>query len=426
MGNGMAMVKRAVKDILAENEDLRLRLEEAEETLRAIFGGEVDALVVNAPEGERIFTLEGADYPYRLLVESMNEGAVTLAPDGTIIYCNKALADMLKVPLEKIIGVAFANFVSTADAADFASLLGKCTQVSKGDMDLVTGNGEPFPVLLSCSAMVAGNSRGQNMVVTDLSEQKSAQQALQAEIVRRLQTAEELRKSEQLLMHQGRQAAMGEMIGNIAHQWRQPLNTLGLMVQKLQLLHNTGRFNEEELDDYCRKSMDTIMHMSKTIDDFRNFFRADKEKTSFRLLDVINKTISLVEGTFTQNQISIQLDAAGDPAVNGYPNEYSQVLLNIFLNARDAFVQRDISGPRLVTVRIYMEEGKTVVCIVDNAGGIGEDIMIRIFDPYFTTKGPDKGTGVGLFMSKTIIEKNMNGRITVRNTGAGAEFRIEV
>ncbi|WP_243374707.1 ATP-binding protein [Geotalea sp. SG265] len=422
----MAKAKKTKEQLLAENEELRLRLEEAEEILRAIHSGEVDALVVKAPGGERIYTLEGADFAYRVLVESMNEGAVTLAPDGTILYCNRVLATMLRAPLEKVIGSAFIDFVAPADAADFISLMEMCGEGRKRDLDMVTGTGETLSVLVSCAAMEADGRRGLTLVVTDLSEQISAQQALQAEIVRRLQTTEELRRSEQLLMHQGRQAAMGEMIGNIAHQWRQPLNALGLMVQKLQLLSRAGSLNGEFLDDFCSRSMDTIMHMSKTIDDFRNFFRGDREKAPFRVLDVIRNTLSLIEGTFSQNQITVRIDAAGDPVITGYSNEYSQVLLNVLLNARDAFVMRECREPRLVTVRVFPEGERTVVCITDNAGGIDDAILNRIFDPYFTTKGPDKGTGVGLFMSKTIIEKNMNGRISASNTGRGATFRIEV
>jgi signal transduction histidine kinase len=111
--------------------------------------------------------------------------------------------------------------------------------------------------------------------------------------------------------------------------------------------------------------------------------------------------------------------------VTGNPNEFSQVILNILVNAKDAILERKVERP-WVTVRLFREAGKAVLTIADNAGGIPPDIMDRIFDPYFTTKGPDKGTGIGLFMSKTIVEKNMNGTLAVRNTGDGAEFRIEV
>lgn len=164
--------------------------------------------------------------------------------------------------------------------------------------------------------------------------------------------------------------------------------------------------------------------MSRTIDDFRNFFRSDKEKTTFGVDQVIARTISLVEKSFLDQRISIDLQTEGDPMVSGYPNEYAQVLLNILANARDALVGRNVSDARIL-IHSFAEEGASVVTVTDNAGGIADEIIDKLFDPYFTTKGPDRGTGIGLFMSKTIIEKNMGGRLTVRNTGSGAEFRVE-
>jgi signal transduction histidine kinase len=171
--------------------------------------------------------------------------------------------------------------------------------------------------------------------------------------------------------------------------------------------------------------LETINHMSKTIDDFRNFFRPDKEKTDFRILEMIEKTISLLAGSLKAQQIRTAVFPACDPVVNGYPNEFSQVLLNIMVNARDAFVTRNVAGPT-ITIEIGTEGVRCVVTITDNAGGIPEEIIDKIFDPYFTTKGPDKGTGVGLYMSKTIIEKNMGGTLSARNVDGGAQFRIEV
>jgi two-component system, chemotaxis family, CheB/CheR fusion protein len=135
--------------------------------------------------------------------------------------------------------------------------------------------------------------------------------------------------------------------------------------------------------------------------------------------------VALVEDGFRHQQIEIELETEADPVVVGFPNEYCQVLLNILMNARDALVERRPPEAKVV-IGISEEEGRGVVTITDNAGGIAEEHLPKIFDPYFTTKGPDKGTGVGLFMSKAIIETNMGGRLSARNTGAGAEFRIEV
>ncbi|HJV67368.1 MAG TPA: GAF domain-containing protein [Geomonas sp.] len=254
---------------------------------------------------------------------------------------------------------------------------------------------------------------------------REAELALQQETLERLRAVEALREQERMLIQQSRQAALGDMIGNIAHQWRQPLNTLGLMIQELSMSYEYGDFNQQYLDSTVESAMQVIGHMSQTIDDFRNFFRPEKEKVSFRVRRVIDKAVSIVEASLKEHQIDLELSASGDPVIHGYPNEYSQVVLNILLNARDACTERRVSRPR-IEVRVAEENGRAVVKIGDNAGGIAEDILERIFEPYFTTKGPDKGTGVGLYMSKVITEKNMSGRLSARNRGRGAEFTIEV
>jgi signal transduction histidine kinase len=238
-------------------------------------------------------------------------------------------------------------------------------------------------------------------------------------------TVNELRQKDQLLIQQNRQAAMGEMIGNIAHQWRQPLNTLGLTIQQLLLLYDLGEFSRELLAQNVGSSMELIQHMSRTIDDFRNYFRPDKEKTEFKVHETIVNTLSLMEGCFQSPQIRIEVVAKNDSSIYGLQNEFAQVLLNILTNARDALIERKIDDPG-VMITICREGGSTVVTVADNAGGIPEEILGKIFDPYFTTKGPQSGTGVGLFMSKTIIEKNMGGRLSALNIANGAEFRIEV
>ena len=259
----------------------------------------------------------------------------------------------------------------------------------------------------------------------EINERMGMGQALQSEITGHLSVQAELREKELMLLQQSRLAAMGEMIGNIAHQWRQPLNLLGLLAQDLSMTHKAGKFSAEYLQNNVDKTLETIQHMSQTIDDFRNFFRPYKEKIDFRVLDVVEKTISLLKGSLNAQQIRTEINRAGDPVVHGYPNELSQVLLNILINARDAFAAREVKGPR-IAIDVDLEGNSTVVTITDNAGGIPESIIDKIFDPYFTTKGPDKGTGVGLFMSKTIIEKSMGGSLSVRNVGCGAQFRIEL
>ncbi len=236
-----------------------------------------------------------------------------------------------------------------------------------------------------------------------------------------MERTSELREKDRLLMQQSRMAAMGEMINNIAHQWRQPLNSVGLIVQSLTLLHDEGQLDRENLAALEEQVMELIRFMSRTIDDFRDYFKPDKEKVSFHVGRAVEKTVSLVRASFGSRNIRTEIVTEDGPVITGFQNEYSQVLLNILQNARDAFAKRQVAEPK-VTIVIGKENGRSVVTIRDNAGGIPEEILDKIFDPYFTTKGPDQGTGVGLFMSRGIIEKNMGGRLTACNIGDGAEF----
>ena len=246
---------------------------------------------------------------------------------------------------------------------------------------------------------------------------------LRLETEERLRAVEGLRTREQMLMQQGRLAAMGEMLANISHQWRQPLNLVGLILQELTRNYKRGTFSEEMLEKSVARARELIAHMSQTIDDFRGFLQPQRSTAPFDVSEVIRKTVVMVEESM--KGIAIDVLAEETVSMEGFANEFTQALMNILANARDAFRERGTVNPAL-RIRISREQGRGVVTITDNAGGIPTEILDRIFEPYFTTKPPDKGTGIGLFMSKTIIEKNMGGRLTVRNTGEGAEFRIEV
>jgi len=268
---------------------------------------------------------------------------------------------------------------------------------------------------------------GQKRAEQSLAEKQLMLEELNKSLEQRVADAlRDLRQKDQMFLLQSRQAAMGEMIGNIAHQWRQPLNMLGLIVQELPVMYKCGKLSQEYLDSDACKAMELIHHMSKTIDDFRNFFSPDKEKVQFKVNQIVAKTLALIEQSLKTVNIKVEVNEINDAVIDGYPNEYSQVLLNIINNARDAFVERQIERARVITITIITENDRSVVIIADNAGGIPEEAISKIFEPYFTTKGQDKGTGVGLYMAKNIIEKNMGGRLEVRNIADGAEFRIEV
>lgn len=236
------------------------------------------------------------------------------------------------------------------------------------------------------------------------------------------QTQQNLEK-ERLLIQQSRSAAMGEMISNIAHQWRQPLSTLGLVVQNIQLDYRENELTDDSLEKYVDTAQQCVMRMSETIDDFRDFFRPDKAKVRFNLHRAVSDSLQLLEATLKNNNIQIEIGKDLGLEAFGHANEFSQVVLNVLANAKDALVENKVPQ-RKIEIELKSTERTGIVVVRDNAGGIPASALDKIFDPYFTTKA--SGTGIGLYMSKTIIEKHMNGSITCRNTDNGAEFTISI
>lgn len=249
---------------------------------------------------------------------------------------------------------------------------------------------------------------------------KSHQAQLQQKIDEAIRKNDE---QNQVLFHQGRLVAMGEMINNIAHQWRQPLNALGLVLQKMEVYRRRGNLDDALIKESIDKSMNMIDKMSITIDDFRNFFTQDKEPKLFGFKKTIEEVMILVEGVLQQNDVAVILDVEESSRILGHKNEFMQVLVNLINNAKDALVEH-VSSNRKIVIGCSATEDSVVLSVKDNAGGIPKDLLERIFDPYFTTKPAGKGTGIGLYMSKTIIEDHMGGSLKVRNDDEGAVFEI--
>jgi signal transduction histidine kinase len=231
------------------------------------------------------------------------------------------------------------------------------------------------------------------------------------------------REKDRMLLQQGRLAAMGEMLGAIAHQWRQPLNALALIIQNILDAYQHGECTEEYLKENVAKGINIINHLSQTINDFRDFFKPSRDMSKFGIKGAVEKAISIVEPAFKNNFISVSVETAEDVIVSGYPNEFSNVILNVLNNAKDALLESGTKKPE-VKIKIFRKDNSAVVTVTDNAGGIPEEIIDKVFDPYFTTKEEGKGTGIGLYMAKMIIERNMGGNLTVRNVDGGAELRI--
>lgn len=230
---------------------------------------------------------------------------------------------------------------------------------------------------------------------------------------------------EQLLVQQSKLAAMGEMIGNIAHQWRQPLAEISAIHMNMKVTYDFNKFDKKYLNEKIKEANKLTAYMSQTITDFQNFFKPRGEKEIFSVQNACKEAAKIIESSLRYHEISLKFNTIKDTNILGYKNEYSQVILNILSNAKDIIIERKIKFPR---INIEIKEGNnySIVKISDNAGGIAEKILDKIFEPYFTTRYKTQGTGIGLYMSKNIIERNMYGFINVKNTDEGALFTIKV
>ncbi len=256
--------------------------------------------------------------------------------------------------------------------------------------------------------------------ITDITKMKLTEEEL------KLKVEEELAKNiekDRILVHQSKLAAMGEMLGNIAHQWRQPLNNINLLTHFIR--DNYENLKKEDIEDIISDTKLQIDYMSQTIDDFRNFYQPTKDKVKFNLKESIESCIKIVDTQLEKT--NMQVEVSGDSVeILSYKNEFQQVILNILNNANDAALvkSKDKKFKAETKIRIQREENNVYISLENNCGEVNKEVMERMFEPYFTTKFEDQGTGIGLYMAKTIIEKNMNGSITAKNIKDGIVFTI--
>jgi len=229
-----------------------------------------------------------------------------------------------------------------------------------------------------------------------------------------------------MIYQQAKLAAMGEMIGNIAHQWRQPLSQLSSILMAMEGAHAYGKLDGPYLNDKVQQSYGLLKFMSQTIEDFRNFSRPTRIKRVFSLYGACQEALSLIGSALQYHRINVLLEGNKELEVLGYPNDFVQVVLNILSNAKDVILERHIPSPT-ITIRIKSHHsGRHQVTIEDNGGGITQQPIERIFEPYHTTKSGGEGTGIGLYITKRIIEEEMGGQLGAENYGEGAIFTIIV
>ncbi len=234
----------------------------------------------------------------------------------------------------------------------------------------------------------------------------------------------EAKKKDQALLYKSRLAQMGEMISMIAHQWRQPLSEISGIFMEMETAIKFNKADSKFIKQEVQRGDIIIGYMSKTIDDFRDFFKPAKTKEIFSLKRACEEATILASATLQSRSIELKLDVIEDPKVSGYASEFAQVVLNLILNAKDVLIERGIKEPK-ITIEINIQETKPLVCVSDNGGGIDLDIIEQVFEPYFSTK-KGSGTGLGLYISKIIIEENMGGKLFVENYNEGARFCIKI
>ena len=232
-----------------------------------------------------------------------------------------------------------------------------------------------------------------------------------------------MKKKDTLLFQQSKMASMGEMIDNIAHQWRQPLSVISTAVTGIKFkIELEDTIDEKDLIRFTDHVSNSVTHLSQTIDDFRNFFKQNKTKKEFKLSDTIEKVFNLLISQFKTANINIVKNIE-DITIYGFENELIQVIINIVNNARDELIKKD-SKERFIIIHAIKNNENIEITIKDNAGGIPEDIIDRIFDSHFTTKEDSQGTGIGLYMSKMIVEEQMKGSIEVSNSQFTFEDKV--
>jgi signal transduction histidine kinase len=256
-----------------------------------------------------------------------------------------------------------------------------------------TQNNTTFPALIKIKDAVLKNKKFKILTVIDLTE---------------------LKYRDKLIAEQSKMVAMGEMIGNIAHQWRQPLSTISTAASGVKLQKELGVLSDELLDECLDGIVRNSMHLSQTINDFRDFIQGDKEIVPFNLKENIKKDLSIVEGMLKHSEIKVVMNCEDDIVLHNYQNELTQAVLNIIDNCKDALFENNIQE-KMIFIECYQQNTHAILKIYDNAKGIDTNILEKIFEPYFTTKHKSQGTGLGLYMTHQIIEGSMQGVINASN-----------
>ena len=336
---------------------------------------------------------------------------------------NELIVETILFFIFNMILVYFSSILITKPIENIVHKLKNTKEDEK--LTFETINNDEFKFLANAIQNRHNILRNMNHKLSQEVEKKTAQlQALNEELENRV--VEEVSKNhekEKLMLHQSRLAQMGEMISMIAHQWRQPLSAISAASSNLLIKTALDKYNQEHFQEILKDIISYTQHLSVTIDDFREFFKSNKETKEIDSEELINSIISIISSTLKNHNITLNTDFQYKGPIATYPNEVKQVILNLIKNAEDIFLNKSFEKP-IIDILLQEVNNSIHIEISDNAGGIPQDIILKIFDPYFTTKEESNGTGLGLYMSKIIIEKHCHGKLEAKNIDNGAAFTI--
>ena len=344
-------------------------------------------------------------------MESTLEGIIMFDQNGICIQANKVISKLYGYTQKELIEKHAMDFISLKSQELIKANM-KTPNQAPYEAQMIKKDGTPFYVLVQGDDIIWNNKNVRISSVIDISKLKELQHELETLNMSLEQKVtsqvEDIRHIDQMLLQQSKLAAMGEMIGAIAHQWRQPLNALNINIQNLDDDFEEGLIDKAFIDALIKKNSQTIQFMSKTIDDFKNFYQIDKIKEPFSILEKIQTVVEIQIAQLNHYNIIITI-SGDDFEIDSYASEFQQVVLNLINNAKDAIIENRIEYGKIeIIIKDYS------IVFKDNGGGIKKEVIERIFEPYFTTKEQGQGTGIGLYMSKLIIEENMGGKISVK------------
>lgn len=379
----------------------------------------------------------------RLFLDSVNNGVIVLDDELTIHFFNSWLEAHTEKKRDTVIGKKITEVFPEVKKATLKRKVNNClklksptfydAEIDKYLFEIPTDNiiYSSFEFMQQNITIAPYNIDDGLVSImiydqTQFLEMKRRCTDFNKELKRRVtEEVSKQKEQEELLLHQSRMASMGEMIENISHQWKQPLNSLSVHLQMLHDEHIHNNLSNKFIENFYEKTLFSVQKMASTIDDFKNFFKVNKKRKDFYIKKVLDDSLRLVESYYKKYNIELDISIEEDFILNGYDNELIHVFVNILSNAKDAILDKKVKDPR-VKISVYKKDEFITIEIEDNAGGIPEENLETVFVPYFTTKEEGKGTGIGLYMSKRIIVEHLKGKISVSNRENGACFKVEL